>query len=54
MDEPDDPNASLPFASSLCGACYDACPVKIDIPSLLVALRHQKVEHARFGLRPRR
>ncbi|BDB60631.1 MULTISPECIES: LutB/LldF family L-lactate oxidation iron-sulfur protein [Rhodococcus] len=49
MDEPDDPNASLPFASSLCGACYDACPVKIDIPSLLVELRHQKVEHARFG-----
>lgn len=49
MDEPHDPNASLPFASSLCGACYDACPVKIDIPSLLVELRHQKVEHARFG-----
>jgi len=32
-------NASLPYASSLCGACYDACPVKIDIPSLLVHLR---------------
>jgi L-lactate dehydrogenase complex protein LldF len=30
---------SLPFASSLCGACYDACPVKIDIPSTLVHLR---------------
>jgi L-lactate dehydrogenase complex protein LldF len=30
---------SLPFASSLCGACYDACPVKIDIPSVLVHLR---------------
>src|SRR5215472_16633178 len=27
-------NASLPFASTLCGACFDACPVKIDIPSL--------------------
>ena len=25
-------NASLPYASSLCGACYDVCPVKIDIP----------------------
>ncbi len=37
-------NASLPFASSLCGACYDACPVKIDIPSLLVHLRAQHVE----------
>jgi L-lactate dehydrogenase complex protein LldF len=31
--------ASLPFASSLCGACYDVCPVKIDIPSVLVHLR---------------
>lgn len=32
-------HTSLPWASSLCGACYDACPVKIDIPSLLVHLR---------------
>ena len=30
---------TLPFASSLCGACYEACPVKIDIPSTLVHLR---------------
>ncbi|WP_137725699.1 LutB/LldF family L-lactate oxidation iron-sulfur protein [Prescottella subtropica] len=44
MDAENDPNATLPFASSLCGACFDACPVKIDIPSLLVELRHQKVE----------
>ncbi|NGP06350.1 iron-sulfur cluster-binding protein [Rhodococcus sp. 14C212] len=50
MDAPGDPNATLPFASSLCGACFDACPVKIDIPSLLVELRHQKVEHAPFGV----
>ncbi|PND50481.1 LutB/LldF family L-lactate oxidation iron-sulfur protein [Rhodococcus sp. ENV425] len=50
MDTPGDPNAPLPFASSLCGACFDACPVKIDIPSLLVELRHQKVEHAPFGV----
>ncbi|TDC38184.1 lactate utilization protein B [Micromonospora sp. KC213] len=34
-------NASLPYASSLCGACYDACPVMIDIPSILVHLRGQ-------------
>ncbi|MEV6813580.1 LutB/LldF family L-lactate oxidation iron-sulfur protein [Micromonospora sp. NPDC051296] len=34
-------NASLPYASSLCGACYDACPVKINIPELLVHLRDQ-------------
>jgi L-lactate dehydrogenase complex protein LldF len=30
---------SLPWASSLCGACYEACPVKIDIPSVLIHLR---------------
>src|SRR5215203_6039188 len=30
---------SLPFASSLCGACYEVCPVKIDIPRVLVHLR---------------
>ena len=34
-------NASLPYASSLCGACFDACPVKIDIPAILVHLRDQ-------------
>lgn len=34
-------NASLPYASTLCGACYDACPVKINIPELLVHLRDQ-------------
>jgi L-lactate dehydrogenase complex protein LldF len=37
-------NASLPFASSLCGACYEACPVAIDIPSMLVHLRAEHVE----------
>ena len=44
IDSSDDPNASLPYASSLCGACYEACPVKIDIPSALLELRHQKIE----------
>jgi L-lactate dehydrogenase complex protein LldF len=39
-----DPNASLPYASTLCGACYDACPVAIDIPSILVHLRGEHVE----------
>jgi L-lactate dehydrogenase complex protein LldF len=34
-----DEHPTLPWASSLCGACYDACPVKIEIPSLLVHLR---------------
>jgi len=31
--------AQLPYASSLCGACRDVCPVKIDIPELLLHLR---------------
>lgn len=35
---------SLPYASSLCGACYDVCPVAINIPDLLVHLRTQVVE----------
>lgn len=35
--------ASLPYASSLCGACYDVCPVKINIPEVLVHLRGQVV-----------
>ena len=37
--------ASLPYASSLCGACFDACPVRIDIPEVLVHLRGKVVEH---------
>src|ERR1700688_877217 len=44
-----DPNASLPFASSLCGACFDACPVRIDIPSILVHLRAKQVDSERGG-----
>jgi len=39
--------ASLPFASSLCGACFDACPVRIDIPEVLVHLRAQVVDGGR-------
>jgi len=31
--------AQLPFASTLCGACRDICPVKIDIPRMLLHLR---------------
>ena len=34
----------LPFASSLCGACRDVCPVKIDLPALLLHLRARIVE----------
>jgi L-lactate dehydrogenase complex protein LldF len=39
--------ASLPFASSLCGACFEACPVLIDIPEVLVHLRAKVVEGQR-------
>ena len=34
----------LPFASSLCGACREVCPVKIDIPELLLHLRAEITE----------
>jgi L-lactate dehydrogenase complex protein LldF len=40
-------NASLPYASTLCGACYDVCPVAIDIPQMLVHLRSRVVEEKR-------
>jgi iron-sulfur cluster protein len=35
---------SLPYASSLCGACYEVCPVEIDIPRVLVHLRGRVVD----------
>ena len=44
-------NASLPYASTLCGACYDVCPVAIDIPQMLVHLRSRVVETRREAAR---
>lgn len=41
--------ASLPYASSLCGACYDVCPVKINIPEVLLHLRGKIIDHKREG-----
>jgi L-lactate dehydrogenase complex protein LldF len=38
-------DASLPFASSLCGACYEVCPVAINIPEALVYLRSLSPKH---------
>jgi L-lactate dehydrogenase complex protein LldF len=35
---------SLPYASTLCGACFEACPVRIDIPSILVDQRAKVVD----------
>ncbi|MDT0310534.1 lactate utilization protein B [Streptomyces sp. DSM 44917] len=53
--------ASLPFASSLCGACYEVCPVAIDIPRVLIHLRERVAaggeatrEGARTRIRPAR
>jgi L-lactate dehydrogenase complex protein LldF len=42
-DPHDKQAASLPFASSLCGACFEACPVRIDIPEVLTHLRAKVV-----------
>ncbi|HEY1767394.1 MAG TPA: LUD domain-containing protein, partial [Terracidiphilus sp.] len=38
---------SLPYASSLCGACYEVCPVKINIPEVLIELRSQVTDQQR-------
>jgi L-lactate dehydrogenase complex protein LldF len=40
---------SLPYASSLCGACYEVCPVKINIPEVLIHLRNKVVEQNTAG-----
>src|SRR5215831_11050311 len=41
--------AQLPYASSLCGACREVCPVKIDIPELLLHLRAEIHEPSGAG-----
>jgi L-lactate dehydrogenase complex protein LldF len=47
--------ADLPGASSLCGACREVCPVRLDIPRMLLALRRDAVDRTpqpftlRFG-----
>jgi len=41
---------SLPYASSLCGACYEVCPVKINIPEVLIHLRAKVVKQQSAGL----
>lgn len=46
-------DASLPFASSLCGACYEVCPVAIDIPEVLLHLQGEGRGAGRQGA-PRR
>ncbi len=34
-------HAELPFLSTLCGVCREVCPVRIDLPRLLLALRRR-------------
>ncbi|MDR2930615.1 MAG: iron-sulfur cluster-binding protein [Propionibacteriaceae bacterium] len=43
LDSPID--QSLPYACTLCGACPDVCPVKIDFPEVIIHLRHEVAEH---------
>ncbi len=43
---------TLPFASSLCGACREACPVKIDLPRMLLELRRQAMEGQAVSPKP--
>ncbi|MEJ2678989.1 MAG: lactate utilization protein B [Gemmatimonadota bacterium] len=45
---------SLPFASTLCGACRDVCPVQIDIPRVLVHLRARAIRTLRSEAPPRK
>ncbi|GAB3442651.1 LutB/LldF family L-lactate oxidation iron-sulfur protein [Streptomonospora sediminis] len=44
--------ASLPFASTLCGACADVCPVGVDIPEILLELRGRVVDERRANAVP--
>ncbi len=44
---------SLPYASSLCGACYEVCPVKINIPEILIHLRAKVVDSGHAPLSER-
>ncbi len=52
LDTPLD--ASLPYASTLCGACYQVCPVAIDIPQILVHLRAKVAARGGKGHRAER
>lgn len=46
----DDPASTLPFASSLCGACFEVCPVRIDIPTVLVDRRARYQDANKGGI----
>ena len=38
----------LPYASTLCGACQEACPVNINIPRMLLYLRKKLTHGERY------
>ena len=44
LDGLNDDNKWLPYASSLCGACQEACPVRIPLPDYLLKLRRDVVQ----------
>jgi len=44
---------TLPYASSLCGACYEVCPVAINIPQVLLHLR-EKIASRKGAIDPER
>ncbi len=45
--------STLPYATTLCGACAEVCPVKIDIPRILTGLRRRYAEDPAWGPAPR-
>jgi L-lactate dehydrogenase complex protein LldF len=51
LDAAEPEATELPNASTLCGACMDACPVSIPIQDLLLSLRRTKAEHAKAAER---
>jgi L-lactate dehydrogenase complex protein LldF len=46
-----DKYGDLPYASTLCGACLEACPMEIDLPAMLLELRRDQVEKRRSASR---
>ncbi|HSR50685.1 MAG TPA: LutB/LldF family L-lactate oxidation iron-sulfur protein [Acidobacteriota bacterium] len=42
-----DSHSELPFASTLCGACAEVCPMRIPLPEQLLSLRRQAADRGR-------
>ena len=54
LRRPATPRRRCPSPRSLCGACFEVCPVKIDIPTVLVHLRGRVVREEKWRLGPER